>query len=182
MGYQLTSFIISNLFFWGYIGYIIVKYGVQSSVSYSWYKLDKRFNFVFTLVTWGYALSAIIAGVDYTPLVFLAGAGIAFVGASPMFIHPYENDPVKKSKYKHMEGIVHVVGAIVGIGAMLLLFILPPFNMWFLSLSWLIACGITYLFKKGRTNITWWAEIYAYIALDVAYLTIFDKNGIINLL
>ena len=117
-----TIFIIMLSAFFGYVGFIVTKYGVQSSVSGSYYRLPRNWQWVFTIITWGYALPAMIIGLDITGngLVFLAGAGIAFVGASPAF---------------HKLGIertVHTIGAIVGIVSMQLFLCIVGF--WWITL------------------------------------------------
>ena len=59
--------------FLGYILYIIARYGVQSSVSQSFYVLPKNLKILFTLFCWGFVFPAII--LSSNPLMFFAGAG-----------------------------------------------------------------------------------------------------------
>jgi hypothetical protein len=80
--------------------FIFMRYGVRESISASYYSLPKNVNFVFTLVLWAFVFPLMIAGSN--PLMFFAGAGIAFVGAAP--------------DYKSiLAGKVHSTAAVLGI-------------------------------------------------------------------
>jgi hypothetical protein len=149
MGFQLVSFIIMVLVFVSYVSFIWIKYGVQSSISASYYALPKQYNFLFTLFCWGFAIPAIIAGIDVTPLIFFAGAGICFVGAAAQI-----ND---SWIYK-----IHAAAAIAGVGFSQLA-ILFGYNMWHvnaISASLMILIGL--LLKKNKT---WWIELVAFSAI-----------------
>lgn len=147
-------YIMISVFF-GYIAAITLFYGVQTSVSESYYRLPRNLQMSFTIVTWGYALPAAIIGLDISGsgLVFLAGAGICFVGAAPAF-HKIG-----------MERTVHTIGAITGIGAMLLFLI--AMGWWVLVVLFAALCGLFYLIDKK--NIVWWAEISAMLVLIAFY-------------
>jgi len=90
--------------FVSYVSFIWIKYGVQRSISDSYYRLPKNLQPLFTLFCWGFAFPAIIIGVDLTDnfLMFLAGAGICFVGAAAQF------------KEELTKG-VHMIGAYGGV-------------------------------------------------------------------
>lgn len=161
-------YLLMNICFFGYIAFITLVYGVQSSVSESYYRLPRNMQWLFTVATWGYAIPAMIIGLDLTGngLVFLSGAGICFVGASPAF-HKLG-----------MERTVHMVGAIVGIGAMLAF--MAAIGYWYMSVSFVILSLVVVAVKYLRENITWWVEIAAYLVLTVLY-HIMLKNQLINL-
>jgi type IV secretory pathway VirB3-like protein len=157
-----------DIIFFGYILFITYRYGVQNSVSDSYYRLPRNLQWVFTLVTWGYALPAMIIGLDYTGngLVFLSGAGIALVGAAPAF-HKAEDG----SKQSNMEHYAHMIGAFVGIIAMLIFLIAE--GGWYLVLAFLLLSGGAYLLDRKKH--IWWLEIFAYIAITIFYRIILKK-------
>ena len=146
-----------NICFFGYIYLITTLYGVQPSVSESYYRLPRNMQWLFTIATWGYALPAMIIGLELTGngLVFLSGAGIAFVGASPLF---------------HEKGIsrtVHMIGAITGIGAMLVF--MAVIGQWYTAILFMLLSLLVVAVKWLRDDITWWVEIAAYISISLMY-------------
>ena len=152
-----TLFIIMLSFFFGYVGFIFIRYGVQSSVSESYYRLPRNLQWLFTVATWGYAFPALIIGLQLTDngLVFLAGAGIAFVGASPAF------------KGIKMEHTVHMVGAIVGITAMQIFLCVVGF--WWITLAFAVVSGLLFIWKRTYSHYVWWVEIAAFISIALFY-------------
>lgn len=152
-----TLFIIMLSFFFGYCGFIYFRYGVQSSVSESYYRLPRNLQWLFTIATWGYALPAIIIGLQLTDngLVFLAGAGIAFVGASPAF-HSLG-----------LEKTVHTVGAIVGITAMQIFLYVVGF--WWITLAFAVVSGLMFVWKRTYSHYIWWVEIAAFVSIALFY-------------
>ena len=154
-------YMIMNMVFFGYIMFIIFKYGIQPSVSESYYKLPRNLQWLFTIATWGYAIPAMIIGLDFTDngLVFLAGAGIGFVGASPAF-HKLG-----------MERTVHTVGAFIGISAMQLFIIISGY--WWITLSFAILSGLAFISKYFYNNFIWWVEILAFLSISLTYSLMF---------
>lgn len=66
------------------------KTGGISSTVYKWRDLDSPLTWIFTIFCWGVSIPIIIYWVDYNThdwdfLPFIAGAALAFVGASPFF-------------------------------------------------------------------------------------------------
>lgn len=153
-----TLFLIMLAFFFGYVGFIAIRYGVQSSVSESYYRLPRNLQWLFTIATWGYALPALVIGLDLTGngLVFLAGAGIGFVGASPAF------------KGIEMEHTVHMVGAIVGITAMQIFLCVVGF--WWITLGFAVVSGLLFIWEKTSKHFIWWVEIAAFVSIALYYL------------
>ena len=100
---NLILLIVSMFIFFGYEYYCFKTMGILSSISESYYHLPENRQWVFTLVTWGYAIPLMIVG--STGLMFFAGAFICFVGAAPGF----------KTVTDDMENKVHVIGATGGI-------------------------------------------------------------------
>lgn len=154
-------FYLMGLFFFGYTGFIALKYGIQPSVSESYYKLPRNKQWLFTIATWGYAILAMIIGLQLTGngLVFLAGSGIAFVGAAPAF-HGIG-----------LERTVHTVGAFVGVTAAQA-FISIILGFWWITLGFAIVSGFLFCWKKTYTHFVWWVEITAFISIYLSYFLI----------
>jgi hypothetical protein len=147
-----------TILFFGYIIFIWKRYGIQSSVSESYYRLPRNLQWLFTIATWGYALPAMIIGLDFTGngLVFLAGTGIAFVGASPAF------------KGIKMEHTVHLIGALVGITAAQLFLIVEGY--WYVTLLFAIFSGLAFIIKYFYMNFIWWIEILAFLSIWITFM------------
>lgn len=149
MEYHLISLIIMILVFVSYVSFIWIKYGVQDSISASYYALPRKYNSLFTLFCWGFAIPAIIAGVDVTPFMFFAGAGICFVGAAAQINDQWVNK-------------IHTTAAIAGVGFSQLA-IMFGYNMWYINvISILLMILIGLLAKRNKT---WWIELVAFSAI-----------------
>ena len=147
--------------FAAYVTLIVAQYGVLTSISESYYRLPRIQRPFFTLFCWGFAIPAILIG--STPLMFLAGTGIAFVGAAAAF-------------KEEMTDKVHYIGAIGGILASQLsiaidskLYIL---NAVFLSgLTLLFAFKKRIINKKDEETYFWWIEILAFTVICIDLFT-----------
>jgi len=134
--------------FVGYVSIIWIKYGVQKSISQSYYCLPEKWNFLFTLFCWGFAIPATILGVEVTGLMFFAGAGIAFVGAAAAIANPFT--------YK-----VHMTAAISGI-------IFSQLAIYFgyhMPLVNLISVGLCAIFPFITKKYFWWMELVTFFAI-----------------
>jgi hypothetical protein len=149
MDYHLTSFIIMVSVFVSYVSFIWLKYGIQKSISASYYALPEKWRFLFTLFCWGFAFPAIIVGVEVTPLMFFAGAGICFVGAAAQI-----ND---KWVYK-----IHMTAAISGI-IFSQLAIIFGYHMGEVSAVSAILCAIIPILTKKYYF--WFIELVAFSAI-----------------
>ena len=160
MDYKIISFIIMNVAFWAYVIPMCAIYGIPVSISDTYYKLRRNLQVLFTLSMWGFAIPAIILGVEQSGLAFLAGAGIAFVGASPAF---------KSENGKHtMEGIVHRAGALIGlIGSQLM--ILAMNGLPIVAASFILICVAC--LPKFRRKAIFIIELIAFLAVDIFYIT-----------
>ena len=145
-------FIIMLTVFTAYIGFILIKYGIQHSVSNSWYKLPEKLRWLFTIALWGFAFPAIILGVEHSGFAFLAGAGIMFVGAAPAF------------KLHKMEETVHVAGALAGVIGGLIFMIVT--GLWQVAVVTLVVMAFIKL--SNVQNKTWWLELAAFYGYAVA--------------
>ena len=148
---QLLLF-ISAIILLGYLYYIVLRYGVQRSISQTYYTIGKKWWF--TLILWGMAIPIIIVGLevlDGSPLMFCAGVSICFVGAAPLF-------KVKKA----LETKVHLAGSYMGVGLGTLSVIID-FGYWKLGLGYLLFVVLSMIFKYK--NFVWWIEVAAYLML-----------------
>lgn len=149
MGYQLISFIVMVLVFISYVSFIWLKYGIQPSISASYYALPEKYNMLFTLFCWGFAMPAIIAGVDVSPFMFFAGVGICFVGVAAQINDKWVNK-------------IHSTAAILGV-LFSQLAIVFGYHMPIISgISILLMALIKLLRIK---NHTWWIELVAFSAI-----------------
>jgi len=150
-----------NILFWSmlfvfvsYVSFIWIKYGIQPSISESYYKLPKSINWLFTFFCWGFAIPAMIIGLELTNsfLMFLAPAGICFVGAAAAFKQTLTNQ-------------VHVIGAYSGIlfSQLAILFCFKEPYIVASSFLWLV------VFQLYAKNKVWWQELVAFTAILIVY-------------
>lgn len=159
--------IISLLIFVLYLVYTIKRYGIQPSLSETYYLLGKTpdgFNklkaSIFTVMMWAISFTLLPAMLDITPdgfkfLMFLALASICFVGTAPNFKEEFE-------------GKVHSVSAILAACFGILWAVLMPHGFLGLGLAMLgVLAGakVTGTMKGSRI---FWLEM---IAFATVYLT-----------
>jgi len=142
-------FILMLTVFISYVTFVIISYGVQPSISESYYKLPQRLKFLFTLFCLLFAIPAIILGDNV--LMFLAGSGIAFVGAAATF----------KDKMTYE---VHMIGAYAGV-LLSQISIWYNYHMWYITIIFIILSG-TLLLLKVKNKI-WWSEILAFLSICI---------------
>lgn len=136
--------------FIAYVLYIMTKYGIQSSISESYYVLPKNRNWMFVLFTWLFAFPAMILGDSY--LMFFAGGGIVFVGAAAaMHLQPTKT--------------IHFIGALIGmvLGSIA---IITQYHMWYLLPAVFVGIGLAAVFDKK--HLLWWTEISVFSAISIA--------------
>ena len=150
----MILYFLMILVFVSYLGMVVKHFGILPSISDSYYHLKKSNNYLFTLFCWGFAIPAMLLGtqLSHSPLMFLAGAGIVFVGAAAQF----------KEK---MTKTVHELGALFGV-LFAQLSIAIDFNMYYLNAIFAIAALIIYL-TKSKERI-WWIEILAFSSIVYA--------------
>ena len=147
-----------TIVFFGYLIGIVYKYGILKSISDSYYHLPKNWKPLFTFFCWGIALPAMIIGLEQTGSIFmfLAGAGIGFVGAAATF----------KEKLTYT---VHMTGAFVGIissqAAITFEYNMHWLNYMFVGIS-LPLVILTAL--KINVKYFWWIEVVAFICIGIA--------------
>ena len=144
---DLILLIASAIIFLGYITSIWKIYGVQKSISDSYYRLPKKWNFLFTLALWSFAIPVMVVGNNV--MMFLAGAGICFVGAASNFKR------LKMTKNVHMAGAFG--GIIVGIFSVIFDFNALPLA--------LVAIAFSIFLKIFAKNYIWWIEVTAFVTI-----------------
>lgn len=147
---NLGLLIFTIIVFLTYVIGIYSKFGILKSISESVYHIKHKA--LFTFFIWGVALPIMIVG--STGLMFMAGAFLAFVGASPMF-------------KEEMEGKVHYVGATGGIALGFAGMILN-FGLWPLAVIQGVFTLCAVLFKLK--NHTWWIEVLAFILIIIGLI------------
>lgn len=149
---SIFLYLIMLAVFFGYILFIVFKYGVQKSVSQSFYVLPKNINFLFTLFCWGFVLPAMI--LSENGLMFFAGAGIGFVGAAAAY------------KGNKMTNSIHMTGAYAGI-LLSQLSIFFNFDLLYVNIVFFSLILLIFLISKLTKikNLIWWIEIFAFLSI-----------------
>jgi hypothetical protein len=143
---------VQALIFVLYVGFLLYKFKKPlPSISDSWYELPKNWNNLFTLFTWSLGFCMIFQGTNETPLFFLSGTGLLFVGTATAFKWTGAH-----TNLVHYGGaVVGILGALVGLGV--------EFGLWWPLLSWVVVTmGLKYIRIK---NFTWWVEIVAFVTI-----------------
>ena len=150
MDYREILYIIQLLVFVSYVSFIWIKYGVQTSISESYYALPTKLNFLFTFFCWGFSLPLIIIGDNV--LMFLAGSGIAFVGAAAQI-------------RQKMTRTVHMVSAYAGIifSQLAIGFI---YEVYYVNIIAVLSALILFLMRKRIKNFVWWIEIVMFMSIS----------------
>lgn len=152
MGYELGLYLGMVGVFVSYVGYIWAKYGVQKSISQSYYVLPEKLRPLMTFFCWGFAFPAIILG--SSALMFVAGAGICFVGAAAAF-------------QETMTKEVHMIGAGVGVAASQVA-IGVQYGMWPINVAFVVIALLLLLFRKQiKQHQIWWIEIAAFLSICI---------------
>lgn len=150
---RIIGLLISAAVFLSYVTWVAVKYGIQNSISESYYRLDfKNKKYIFAGVIWGFAVPVMYAGDN--ALMFLAGGTICFVGGAAAF------------KKNRMEKWVHMSGAIGGIILGMLSLIINYDNLPFVLMAALISAVLYF----NATNKIWWIEIVAFLTIWLGIL------------
>lgn len=151
---MINILLISVIALLSYSTYIAIRYGIQKDISHT-YTLIKE-KWVFTLILWITAIPIMMVGEH--GLLFFAGTGICFVGASPKY-------------WEKQEGIVHVVSAVGGIALATLWGIL--FGTWWIALIYIIFVLLVQLEINKKSiikirNSTWWVELGAFAMIIIS--------------
>jgi len=142
--------------FVSYIAAVWIKFGVQPSISASYDCWKGNWQSLFTLFCWGFAFPAMIIGVEVTPLMFFATAGIMFVGAAYQIKNPWV--------YKY-----HMIFAVSGI-IFSQLAIYFGYDLLWLNIVSVALTALILLAKQflGLKNHFWWMELVYFAAIVYA--------------
>jgi hypothetical protein len=142
--------------FLSYVSFIWLKYGIQESISDSYYALPEKINMLFTFFCWGFAFPAMIIGLTLTSnfLIFLATGGIMFVGAAAAF-------------KEELTRTVHLAGAYGGI-LFSQLSIFFDFHLLYVNIIFITLATLMFLFDKYIKHHVWWVEILAFLSICYA--------------
>ena len=148
--------IASMIILFGYLCYVVAKFGIPQSISDTFYLLEKKgWLFQLTLAVTAFCMmpSLIDASSENTQfLAFLACAGLAFVAFAPLF-------------KMDLEGKVHFVSAYICCGSLVLW---QVFNA-----SWIIPAiclaPVAYPMLKDKKYM-WWLEIATIVSAYVSMI------------
>jgi len=143
----IMFFVMVSVFI-SYVLFIWIKYGVQKSISESYYVLPKKQNFLFVLFCWLFAFPAMILGNSL--LMLFAGGGIVFVGAAAAM----HNMPTRAW---------HLTAAIGGM-VLACLAMIFQYHMWYMVAGIAALIPIAYLLDKK--HIMWWIEVMIFTAIS----------------
>lgn len=143
---------IQFLLFAFYVGFVWIKYGVQKSISDSWYTVNKEENWMFTLIfCYGTGFTQLLQATE-SAFFFFSGAFLVFVGAASDY------KTWKVAKWVHYTG---AVGAIV-FGC--LGFYEINQNLVFPAVL------VSVLLLSSFKNKLWWIEIVTYLIFLTGFL------------
>lgn len=168
--------------FVSYVAFIWIRYGVQRSISDSYYRLTEDPKMppllaqsLFTLFCWGFAFPAMIIGLTLTDnfLIFLATAGIMFVGVAAAF----KGDKMTKE--------VHMIGAYGGV-LFSQLSIAFDFHMYYVNVIFIVGAVLLQILNIVKIkkvslvkNPVWWQEILAFGAIIYVFGIALHKLGLL---
>lgn len=133
-----------------YVAFIAYRYGIQRSVSHSYYLI--KHQWLFTVVMWIVGICQCFHA-DLHPLFFLSGAGLCFLGAANAF-----ND-LRMTYRAHLVGTVTAIVA----GIVAFLFLLPSPIV---AANLLITIPIAIYFFVKKTWV-WWLECYYVLVFSI---------------
>lgn len=138
--------IFSFIVFTGLITTISLTYGIQKSISDSYYRFNKIGKALFTLVIWAFSIPLIF--VADKPLFMVAVSFLCLVGTAVNF---------KQSK---MQLDAHMIGAFGGI-LLAYVSLLFELNMWPIVILFIMITGLLF-YLKALIKYIWWIEIAAF--------------------
>lgn len=161
---------LSFLIFIGYITFINLKYGVQTSLSASYYCLPSKWGWLFTLFMWAIAFLLLPAWIEvcntfvdwrihFMFLSFFTCALICFVGAAPNF------------RGIELESKVHTIAATASAVTAILWCVLCCYHIVYITL---IAAAIPVIVgaitKTLKKCLVYWIEMSAFLAVYITLL------------
>lgn len=148
--------ILSMIILFGYLAFVVAKFGIPKSISETYYLLGKH-GWLFQVTLFSVAFLVVPTLIDRSSentrfLAFLACSGLSFVAAAPLF-------------KMELEGKVHYVSAAICCGGLVLW---QVFNScWIIPLMCFLA--VVYPMVKDKKYM-WWLEIATIVS---AYVSLF---------
>ena len=143
--------IIQLILFTFYVSFIWVKYGIQKSLSESWYTLESKYKWMFG-VTLCFGIG-ILHCTHGTILFFLSGAALCFVGAASDY------------RSKRTTKIVHYCGAIIAM-------LTSVIGLCQLGVYWpTVVILFSILIFPILENRFWWIEIIIFYSVIIGIMT-----------
>jgi hypothetical protein len=147
------------LFFTYYVIYIWSRYGVQPSISDSWYTVDKGKKWMFPLLFCFVVGFLNVFHADLHPLFFFSGAGLCFTGVAAAF------------KDEKMTKNVHYIGATAAVGFSMI-------GLYLSHVQWPIALEAALIFSINLHEIKnklWWIEVTSFYFILGGLLELYLK-------
>lgn len=174
MNFTLILAIIAITIFLVYNGIAIYKFGIPYSLSNTFYLYNKEkrnLGYVFTGMMFALAACLFPAWLQLsdsfsswshylTPIAFLAGSAIAFVGAAPAF---------RSSK---MEDVVHSISAGIAAATALIwdVVVCYKFGLAVLAGSVLLVGGLAHWTKTYKSGMMYWLEMIAFLTTFITIM------------
>jgi hypothetical protein len=149
------------LVFVSYNVVIYITYGQLNSISASYYALPKKWNILFTLFCFGYAIPALM--IATTGLMFFAGGFITFVGIAAAFMQ----DNFTSNMHTGSASIAIILSQ---------LSIFFDYHMWWYNIAFLIIGGTLFLLRNKFKSWMYWFEVVAFACISAVFLTILLYN------
>ena len=147
---MVIALTLSILFFVSYIGFIVYKYGIQTSISASYYILPPNKQFLFSIFCILYPFP--IAYVACSVWFWLATVCVMLVGAASA----YRGDKIIN--------LIHMTSAFMCVIFSHLAMCLD-YRAYYISGISLTLSMLLMIFKNKILNGVWWAEIVTYLAI-----------------
>jgi hypothetical protein len=166
MNTYLLLAILGAAFFSVCLALLIIKFGIPTSLSESYYNLGGKDGKGFFF----YLMLAITVFLMLAPMVeaakfwgFLCGAALLFVGAAPAF---------KKDGSGSLDPIIHIVSTIICAASAMA--VLIKINLWWMAIITLaIAVGLAFWTKTVKKCYVFWLEMAAFYGLFAGVITHF---------
>ena len=146
---MITLILIGAVIIVLFLAYVVINFGILSSISESFYRIKN--NWLFSSVLIAFSLCILAFAITYTEAILLVIApfGIITVALAPRF----------KDRHKTW---IHYTGAAIGIGCGLTAIWLH-YGLWWIDV---IAIVLYLAIKLSKTNNSlWWGEIIAIFAI-----------------
>jgi len=163
MDYKLIAIIIAIVDFVLYVAYIWGRYGIQKSISISYYDLPAGSRVLFRVFIWILSLAVILSGIGWdNGLFFTSGAMLSLVG---IFSNIKDKDKF----------VIHMIGAIGGIATCFcaIFYESAIVGIWTL-VSAFVLLSIVFQFGNEK-HLIWNAEVVSFSILITSILYLINQ-------